>query len=135
MRRPRARGQVSAWRHKALKIRDFRRPRGWNAARAWRVHLRPPMATLACALPPAVDDELRRRGVSLDALPGEGPEQRDDRLDTALMAWFRDTGDRRAFEALYEHSRVRVASWLRWILREQQVRLDPVDLLQDTFVN
>jgi DNA-directed RNA polymerase specialized sigma24 family protein len=71
----------------------------------------------------------------LDRRMGESDEHHADRVDTALMARFRDGGDRRVFDALYRHSRVRVFAWLRWVLREQQVRLDPVELLQDTFVN
>lgn len=67
--------------------------------------------------------------------PGESEEHRSDRVDTELMTRFRDSGDANAFDALYRHSRARVFAWLRWVLREQHVRLDPVELLQDTFVN
>lgn len=84
---------------------------------------------------PSLGAELCDNGLSLTALPGETSDQRADRIDTALMSLFRDSGRRDAFESLYEHSRARVFEWLRWVLREQHARLDPVELLQDTFVN
>lgn len=84
---------------------------------------------------PSLGAELCDNGLTLACLPGETDAQRDDRIDTALMSAFRDAGRRDAFEALYEHSRARVFEWLRWVLREQHARLDPVELLQDTFVN
>jgi RNA polymerase sigma factor (sigma-70 family) len=71
----------------------------------------------------------------LDARDDETDEQFADRVDTALMAAFRDTRSAQTFEALYAHSNTRVLLWLRWLMREKQLRLDPVELLQDTFVN
>ena len=93
------------------------------------------MNTLALALPPPVASELRCRGVLLEAQVDETTEQHSERLDTALMALFRDTGRRDAFDVLYEHSRERVVAWLRWLLNSRHVQLDPLELLQDTFVN
>src|SRR5688572_23628106 len=93
------------------------------------------MSPLALPLPPAVVVELHRRGVVPASLPEESREACDDRLDTELMALFRDTGAREVFEELYARSRDRVFTWLRWLLHEQQAKLDPVDLLQDTYVN
>jgi len=84
---------------------------------------------------PALEPGLRARGVSLYNLPDESDEHRDDRIDTELMALFRDTAQREAFDALYQHSRGRLFAWLRWLLREQHARLDAIDLLQDTYVN
>ena len=80
-------------------------------------------------------DLLGARGVSLGALPGEKSASHRDRLDTELMALFRDTGSDEAFEALYRHARGRVAQWLRWLVSRRRCTLDPLDLLQDTFVN
>jgi RNA polymerase sigma-70 factor, ECF subfamily len=56
-------------------------------------------------------------------------------VDTALMTRFRDTRDPAAFAALYEHSQSSVLLWLRRLLSRDHCPLDPVDLLQDTFVN
>jgi RNA polymerase sigma factor (sigma-70 family) len=101
----------------------------------------PHLHGLADALvsPPSVDLEiarrLRGRGVEPKPAPGESAEVFGDRLDTALMALWRDCGDRAAFDALYRHSRGRVFAWLRWLLRGDQRRLDPLELLQDTYVN
>ena len=78
---------------------------------------------------------LESRGCDVERRAAESIEQHLDRLDTALMAWFRDSGAREAFDALYRHSHARVVSWLRWVVAEQRARLDPVELLQDTFVN
>lgn len=87
---------------------------------------------------PDVERELAARGL-YETSQLESPESNgdagSDRLDTALMTLFRDTGRREVFDALYESSRTSVYEWLRWMLREQQARLDPLDLLQDTFVN
>jgi RNA polymerase sigma-70 factor (ECF subfamily) len=78
---------------------------------------------------------LRLRGIEPTPAPGETAEGLGDRLDTALMALWRDSGDRAAFDALYRHSRGRVFAWLRWLLRGDGQRLDPLELLQDTYVN
>lgn len=51
------------------------------------------------------------------------------------MALWRDTRDDAAFDALYAHARERVLVWLRWLARGEPVRVDPSELLQDTFVN
>ena len=84
---------------------------------------------------PELEPGLRARGVSLYNLPDESDDHRDDRIDTELMSLFRDTAQREAFDALYQHSRGRLFAWLRWLLREQHARLDAIDLLQDTYVN
>jgi RNA polymerase sigma factor (sigma-70 family) len=73
--------------------------------------------------------------VALGRQEGESPDQHRDRLDTALMALWRDTGEEVAFEALYAHACDRVLLWLRWLGRGEGVGPDPSDLLQDTFVN
>ncbi len=78
---------------------------------------------------------LELRGCDVERRPEESPESHLDRLDTALMAWFRDSGAREAFDALYRHSHARVVAWLRWVVAEQRARLDPIELLQDTYVN
>lgn len=87
------------------------------------------------ALSDDVRDVLLTRGFDPERRPGESTESHLDRVDTALMGWFRDTGSREAFDALYRHSHARVVSWLRWVVAEQRTRLDPIELLQDTYVN
>lgn len=82
-----------------------------------------------------VSAALAARGCDAERRAGESLEGHLDRIDTALMGWFRDTGAREAFDALYRHSQARVGSWLRWVVAEQRARLDPVELLQDTYVN
>ena len=84
---------------------------------------------------PRILDELAGRGVAVVREPGESPRDHRERLDTALMALFRDTRSEESFEALYRHARSRVFEWLRWLVRQRRAGLDPVDLLQDTFVN
>lgn len=89
--------------------------------------------------PPDLDGDLalrlRRRGVALERARDEAPEAFRDRIDTALMALWRDSGDQQVFDALYRHSRGRVFAWLRWLLRGDRQGLDPLELLQDTYVN
>lgn len=91
--------------------------------------------TLPLDLDPDVVECLRRRGVDLGQAAGESPEVHRDRLDTALMALWRDSRDQGVFDALYRHSRGRVFAWLRWLLRGDRQGLDPLELLQDTYVN
>ena len=80
-------------------------------------------------------DLMGVRGISLRPLPGEKTSSHRDRLDTELMALFRDTGSDEVFDVLYRHARGRVFQWLRWLVSQRRCPLDPVDLLQDTFVN
>lgn len=86
-------------------------------------------------LPSPVASALAGRGVLLERLPGEAAVAFGERLDTALMALFRDTGDPQAFEALYTRVRGALLDWLRRLLAQQRCGLDPLDVLQDTFVN
>lgn len=55
--------------------------------------------------------------------------------ETALMVLFRDTGRAPAFEALYESSRGALLSWIQHLLAVRRQGGDPLELLQDTFVN
>jgi RNA polymerase sigma factor (sigma-70 family) len=51
------------------------------------------------------------------------------------MALFRDTRDAEFFEALYARTGGAVLEWLRRLLAQQRCGLDPLEVLQDTFVN
>ncbi|MEO6710955.1 MAG: hypothetical protein ABI054_12170, partial [Planctomycetota bacterium] len=89
----------------------------------------------AGSLPESIRKELLERGMSLEALPGESPSRFAERLDTAVMALFRDTRSAPVFEALYARTGGSVFEWLRRLLSQQRCGLDPLEVLQDTFVN
>jgi RNA polymerase sigma factor (sigma-70 family) len=86
-------------------------------------------------LPTRIVDALESRGIALVPRATESESGFRERLDTELMALFRDTLDGEIFETLYLHARGRVFTWLRSLLVQQRSFLDPVELLQDTFVN
>jgi RNA polymerase sigma factor (sigma-70 family) len=86
-------------------------------------------------LSPRLRELLAERGFRSDRRQGEADAAFRDRLDTGLMALFRDTRDPEVFDSLYEHARGRVVLWLRGLLAQHRSALDPVELLQDTFVN
>ena len=83
---------------------------------------------------PFVIEKLRARSGFVDSAETRTDESKRTLLETELMALFRDGGGERAFEALYEVSR---ADLLVWVLRCLRGRadLDPLELLQDTYVN
>lgn len=84
---------------------------------------------------PRVCQELRQGGVNLDVLEGELPEEFENRIGTELMALYRDSRGAEVFEALYAFSRGAVLQWIRGLLHRGLSHLDPMELLQDTFVN
>ena len=55
--------------------------------------------------------------------------------ESALMARFRDRRGAGDFQALYEFTRGELLSWLTVLLRGRRLQQDPLDLLQDTYVN
>lgn len=103
-------------------------------------HVRPGLETplaqpLAGSLPRALRTALRRRHVLLEVLPGESLETGAERIDTAVMALFRDTRDSLAFECLYRRTSAAVLEWLRRLMGRDSRSLDPLEALQDTFIN
>lgn len=90
----------------------------------------PPNATILA--------RLRQRGVALQLEAGETRELGRARLETALMALFRDERDDAAFEALYEFASGDLYDWIELCLsgagRARQ-GVDAPELLQDTLVN
>lgn len=86
-------------------------------------------------LPPRVTRALLGAGVCLDLLEGEGAEDRDRRLENGLMALFRDQRDDAAYEALYRRSRGQLLSWIVHLLARSGQGTDPVEVLQDTYIN
>ncbi len=87
------------------------------------------------ALPAPIRRSLLSRGVLLESRPGEAPTTFAERIDTALMALFRDTHDSECFEALYQRTSAAVVDWLRRLMGQRRAGVDPLDVLQDTFVN
>jgi len=87
------------------------------------------------ALPTSVSRALAARGVSVLPLEGEGLEDRDKRLETALMALFRDRRDEATYETLYLRSRRMLLAWIVHLLGSRGQGCDPVEMLQDTYVN
>lgn len=78
---------------------------------------------------------LRDRGVSLDLELDEDPDRFDARMETELMALFRDESDEAAFQALYDHAKGRLLVWIGGLLGGRRREPDPLEILQDAFVN
>jgi RNA polymerase sigma-70 factor (ECF subfamily) len=86
----------------------------------------------------AVLSRLKSRGVALSLLPGESRELGRARLETALMALFRDEREEAAFAALYELAAPDLGSWIELLLAgtgRSRGMVDPAELVQDTLVN
>lgn len=66
---------------------------------------------------------------------GADADELENEIGTRLMALYRDTRSEELFEALYCFSRDSVLRWIQSLLRKGSGQLDPVELLQDTFVN
>jgi DNA-directed RNA polymerase specialized sigma24 family protein len=78
---------------------------------------------------------LRDRGVFVELEPGEDAERFEARLETALMALFRDERDEGAFQALYDYSRARLLLWVAGLIGPRRRDPDPLEILQDAYVN
>ena len=86
----------------------------------------------------AILSRLKSRGVSLCLLPGETRELGRARLETSLMALFRDEREEAAFAALYELAAPDLGSWIELLLSgsgRSRGRVEPAELVQDTLVN
>ena len=98
-----------------------------------------PFAPLSPPLLPILPSELlhalARRGVGTERRPGEDGDAHERRLETALMALFRDTGSRAAFEALHRIAARPLYAWILHLLTGRAQPGDPAELVQDTFVN
>ena len=87
-------------------------------------------------VPPSTPPALLPDAAALVPAPcgtqlGAGELRRQAR-ETALMARFRDVGGEEAFAALYEVARAPLQAW---ITRRAGRRTDPLEILQDAFVN
>jgi RNA polymerase sigma factor (sigma-70 family) len=78
---------------------------------------------------------LEARGVDLALQRGERTEDFEARIETALMVAFRDGGSAEDFEALHDYARGTLLVWITSLAAGRRARLDPSELLQDTFVN
>jgi len=86
----------------------------------------------------AVLSRLRARGLVLQLLPGETRDLGRARLETALMALFRDEREEAVFAALYEFATGDLSRWIELLLAgagRGRGALDPAELVQDTLVN
>lgn len=94
----------------------------------------PPLTIPGVRLPrsaPAVR-LLRQHGVALEPFDGEDADVCEARIETALMALFRDTRSDAVFEALYDYAR---GSLLQRVAALVRGGADPLELVQDAFVN
>ncbi len=89
----------------------------------------------SCCLPREVLEALRLRGVDATPAPEVCVARHAVALDTALMALFRDTRSNAVFDALYERSRDALQSWVMYLLVGQGQLCDPIEIVQDTYVN
>jgi RNA polymerase sigma factor (sigma-70 family) len=78
---------------------------------------------------------LLKRGVSLELEAGGSAEAFEARLETELMALFRDEGDEVAFQALHDYTRGRLLLWIAGLIGSRRLGPDPLEILQDAYVN
>lgn len=83
----------------------------------------------------AVLQGLARVGLSADRMPGEDPERHARRIETHLMVLFRETGSDAAFEALYRCTYKPMASWVLHLIGRRPAPAEPLELVQDTYLN
>lgn len=78
---------------------------------------------------------LARRGVEVKQGDDEDGDRHAARIETALMALFRDERDEGSFQALYEASSPRLLTWIASLLGGRRREIDPLEVLQDAYVN
>lgn len=94
-----------------------------------------------CRLPRSlpVVRQLAQRRVTFVLEPGENSDDFEARMETALMALFRDTRGPAEFDALYEYAQRSLMPWVTAQARDGIGRCpgtrDPLELFQDTWVN
>ncbi|MCK6447387.1 MAG: RNA polymerase sigma factor [Planctomycetes bacterium] len=74
-------------------------------------------------------------GIELAPEAGEPDLTFSDRIDTTLMALFRDRRAPEAFEVLYQRARGGIFDLVRRLTGERGLPFDPLELVQDTFIN
>lgn len=78
---------------------------------------------------------LRDRGVTVECVDRESPDENAARIETELMLAFQSSGTGDDFEALYEHARGPLLVWITSLASGRRAGLEATELLQDTFVN
>lgn len=78
---------------------------------------------------------LRQRGVELEPSAGESVDEHAARLETELMLAFQESGSSDDFEALYDQARGPLLLWIGSLASGRRGGIEPVELLQDAFVN
>lgn len=78
---------------------------------------------------------LADHGVVLEPRAEETVPAFGDRIDTTLMALFRDGRAPEVFEALYLRARGAVFDVVRRLAGERRLPFDPLEMVQDTFIN
>jgi RNA polymerase sigma-70 factor (ECF subfamily) len=78
---------------------------------------------------------LAEHGIVLAPQTEESELAFGDRIDTRLMALFRDGGAAAVFETLYQRARGSVFDLVRRASGERGLPFDPFELVQDTFIN
>ncbi|MCC6408947.1 MAG: RNA polymerase sigma factor [Planctomycetes bacterium] len=78
---------------------------------------------------------LAEHGIQLEPRADETALAFGDRIDTTLMALFRDRGAPEVFETLYLRARGAVFDLVRRLTGERRLPFDPLELVQDTFIN
>lgn len=78
---------------------------------------------------------LQLSGVPLEPLAGERLDVHHARIETALMVLFQETRGEQEFQALYDYTRPGVLTWVLGLGKSGTRGVDPMELVQDTFVN
>lgn len=96
-----------------------------------------PRAAASVRLPrnPWTLRRLAERGVDVRELSGEEPELHAARLETALMALFRDAREEQVFQALYELSHAPLLAWIASLASKCVPAHELDQVVQDTYVN
>ena len=71
----------------------------------------------------------------MDLDSDEDPDVFEARIETALMALFRDTRGEAEFQAIYDYARGGLSVWIGGQGHGSRTGPDPLELVQDTFVN
>ena len=77
----------------------------------------------------------RRLGTPLRQGANESSEACARRVETALMVLFRETGAEEVYTALYRCTSAAMRTWVLHLCRGRGLRRDPLDMVQDTYVN
>jgi RNA polymerase sigma factor (sigma-70 family) len=84
---------------------------------------------------PSIRKKLTARGVTLALRTDENHETFEARIETCLMALFRDDRGEEEFNALYDYSSAGLQVQVSRQLAGSRGRLDPKEVCQDVFVN